>query len=187
MPHVILVSEKSKVAVASHEHQNTFSPLVKVTKENDYYRIEALEDIPEKTQILEEYPIFVANKTLGMVNVAKWTEHALKRVADIVNFDPIFRELWPRDGTFYQKVQSNVFQLAKDHLALYDTTSKINHCCVPNCDYFIEKQGQIRVWTTELVKKGEELTINYFPDVPDPWRCMGENIQAPCNCKAHEK
>jgi uncharacterized protein len=36
----------------------------------------------------------------------------------------------------------------------------INHSCDPNCDYVIE-DGKILIFSDRLIKKGEELTIDY--------------------------
>lgn len=54
--------------------------------------------------------------------------------------------------------------------AIFDTASKINHSCDPNCIYWIlpyEHKGKIRpkiyVKAVKPIEKGEEITISYIP------------------------
>eukprot|EP00746_Dinoflagellata_sp_MGD_P055565 gnl/MRDRNA2_/MRDRNA2_241624_c0_seq1.p1 gnl/MRDRNA2_/MRDRNA2_241624_c0~~gnl/MRDRNA2_/MRDRNA2_241624_c0_seq1.p1 ORF type:complete len:356 (+),score=55.88 gnl/MRDRNA2_/MRDRNA2_241624_c0_seq1:147-1070(+) len=51
-----------------------------------------------------------------------------------------------------------------DHgLGLYPSAAMLNHSCAPNCLWFVDTGGVLVVETTQIVKKGQELTIPYLP------------------------
>ena len=57
-----------------------------------------------------------------------------------------------------------------------NTARYINHSCEPNCEIRIGR-GHIWIWSTRLIRRGEELVYNYSYD-------MEESKDYPCACGA---
>lgn len=117
----------------------------------------AKKDIPKKTKIIE----YIGEK------VSK--SEAEKRAAELEEL----AKSNPSLGTVY------LFDLNKrydiDGNVEYNTARLINHSCNPNCET-INEDGQIWIYSTKEIKKGEELTYNYGYGWDDGWK------DYPCKC-----
>lgn len=57
----------------------------------------------------------------------------------------------------------NDFQLANGHLGVFNTTSRLNHSCIPNVHHTNNPVlGEETIYTIRDIKAGEELLINYL-------------------------
>lgn len=61
---------------------------------------------------------------------------------------------------------------------VYEVASRFNHSCSPNCDtvYYERTSDVLSVYATKDVKKGDELTINYYPQLIEPHDLAVEDL-----------
>lgn len=77
-------------------------------------------------------------------------------------------------------LQANTFQLEIDghnHLAVFPETSRLNHACAPNAQYYLDPTLLTHfVHITRPVKKGEEITISYTSPL-DPTHMRQQHLE----------
>ena len=85
--------------------------------------------------------------------------------------------------------KTNAMIISPTQSALFPWVCRANHSCVPNCNYIFNPQcSHQQLYCTNLIKKGEELTVSYLPDnivggVEIRRKFLMENHNFVCMCK----
>lgn len=74
------------------------------------------------------------------------------------------------DLVYFLSILQSIARVNQFDKGVYEVASRLNHSCSPNCDtvYSDRESDVLSVYTIENVKKGEELTINYYPRLIEP-------------------
>jgi SET domain-containing protein len=105
-------------------------------------------------------------------------------------------DLWVIDNEFQRigrekcvkwlKIFMNNSFAVDEQDSLYFFKSFFNHSCRPNCSYLTVEKGGVHsviVTANEPIKKGTELTLNYYQDlVCNPSVAFRENFAVSCKC-----
>eukprot|EP01006_Ploeotia_vitrea_P057234 TRINITY_DN68162_c0_g1_i1.p1 TRINITY_DN68162_c0_g1~~TRINITY_DN68162_c0_g1_i1.p1 ORF type:complete len:241 (-),score=26.98 TRINITY_DN68162_c0_g1_i1:913-1635(-) len=119
-----------------------------------------------RTEKLMKAPPWVNQQQTG--NLAGWDE-----------LEQLFKTVWSTEHT--ESMHCN-------GVALFETHSKLNHSCQPNCTLKVlptEPRACVRVRTLHPVKKGEELCISYIDptwDVSQRQEVLRNRYMFQCDC-----
>ena len=86
-------------------------------------------------------------------------------------------------------VKANTFQLeisGRSHLAVFPETSRLNHACAPNAQYYLDPERLTHfVHATRSIARGEEITISYTSPL-EPTNTRQQHLQSgfhfTCSC-----
>lgn len=141
----------------------------------------ALKDILPGTFLLLETPLLVLYKLE--------TDRAIDAIVDTLSPEKkqIFMSLSRHIGDESEPlkgriVDCNAFSIMDEQASgVFETASRINHCCVPNAWYeWRESIGRLVVWNRFKLLEGEEVTIDYGHGKKD----LRENYGFECSCGA---
>ncbi|KAE8451346.1 hypothetical protein EG329_003975 [Mollisiaceae sp. DMI_Dod_QoI] len=139
----------------------------------------ALKDILPGTCLLVETPLLILHKVE--------TDAAIEGIVDALSqekkqiFMSLSRHIGDESESLVARIMDcNSFSIMDGKASgVFETASRINHCCVPNSEYgWRESIKRLVVWNRFKLLEGEEVTIDYGHGK----KSLRENYGFDCDC-----